>query len=169
MNKSEYFKLSNTGNLLNLIFLNSQIYLRGEKNNPLNYDKILLSKEKNYILFPHEKSVSSSCLEQEKKSFQLIIPDGNWSTAAKISNRLIKKGAIPIKIQPTSKSRYQLRKNPNIEKHCTFEATMQCLKPIIKKREFENAFDVFELMINTILMLRGKINKQKYNESTLLK
>ena len=62
--------------------------------------------EKAYILFPNRDAICVDDVNIEKNT-NIIIPDGNWSQAAKITNRLLKTdGMQTITFKNTKDSRY---------------------------------------------------------------
>ena len=74
--------------------------------------------------------VEQSCLTQKStKAKTLIIPDGNWSQAARIAQKILKElPCTTVSLQSPPSSQYLLRKNPNLNKISTFEATVHGIK-----------------------------------------
>ncbi|MBC60957.1 MAG: hypothetical protein CMP11_00735 [Zetaproteobacteria bacterium] len=162
MNKSEFFRLSNSGKLLLLILKNCELRVRGLKDSPLSYKNILSSMKKPvYVLFPDKKAtdLKDINLSSQKQNFSLLIPDGNWAQAAKIANKLRnEKGVYFIKISFEKASNYILRKNPNKEKLSTFESTLKALGYIDKSFKNPDFNKLFETFVDRGLKLRGKNN-----------
>jgi DTW domain-containing protein len=158
MNLSEFFKLSNSGRLLPLLFKNTQIFIRGLRHNPLRWPLQENHKpiEKAYILFPNQQALCVDDISIEKNA-NIIIPDGNWSQAAKITNRLLKiKGMQTITFKSTKGSRYLLRKNPDANRLCTLQASAILMAQLDRDATIEqNANKLLDRLNHNVMSLRG--------------
>ncbi len=162
MSRGESQRVSNTGKLLKLILKDTKIHIRGDKHKPLNYKELICPSRTTLLLFPCEKAKTISELGLGPQDpVQLLIPDGNWPQAAKISNKLLSyPGVIPVKV-PTVPSQYRLRSNPNPGRISTFESLRELMKEAGHQELLEPMEKVFEGMITRVLCLRGKIKKEE--------
>ena len=164
MNKSEYFKLSNTARIFLLNSYPCEVRLRGFKEAPLSYESFSesLGDCPNYLLYPCKgaKELSLEEITQNKKS-SLIIPDGNWSQGAKIAHKLnSQKNIIPVSLKMPPQSEYKLRNNPNTDRVSTFEATFHAIKKGLQLEDQERLKKAFQTLNSHILALRGKIPRK---------
>lgn len=164
MNKSEFFKLSNSAKLFLLNCYPCEIRIRGLKKSPLCYDTFSdeLINATNYLLYPHKESkkIDASSLLDSKEKINFIVPDGNWSQAAKIAHKLQAQNNItPIALEKPPISQYQLRKNPNLNRISTFEATFSAIQKQLKESEQTQLINCFQDFVNNVLRLRGKLKK----------
>ncbi len=165
MNKSEFYRLSNTARLFLMRVHPCEIRIRGLKETPLDYKKFgeELSSSENFLLFPHEESkkmTSSRIFLPLTKPKTLIIPDGNWSQAAKIVHKI--KEHVPstlIKLASPPASLYKLRSNPNEDRVSTFEAAFHAIKEILQEEDQKELISSFEHFVDNVLRLRGKIRR----------
>jgi len=173
MNKSEYLKVSNSGRLLALLMPNCKVKIRGLKETPLSYDEVvsLHPSSKKYVFFPSDDAVefkdSGICSDINPT---IIVPDGNWGQGAKIARKLSAYESVEaIKLPFIKPSSYQLRYNPNPSRLSTFESVALLLKELEDEALYHRMSHVFQMMVNRVLLLRGKIRKEKLGHDTTFK
>lgn len=165
MNKGEFLRASNTGKLLKLLLPDTQILIRGIQDQPIDYEALTSDQSRQHlVLFPVEQAVEiPQALSDDHRPKHLIIPDGNWSQAAKIAKRVAAFPRVtPVKLPFIRKSEYKLRKNPHPEKISTFESIVESLCMLEGHDQFrEEMLTTFERHISLVMMLRGKIKKKE--------
>ena len=123
--KKEKFLPSNTAHLSLKSLLNSECFERGHKDSSLEESFINSKEYQPLLLFPSEDSIelTDSYLDQFDKEINLIVPDGTWRQAKKVHRREPLLADIPhIKITPTQRSKYLLRRQKFEYGLCTHEA-----------------------------------------------
>jgi len=167
MNKSEFFRLSNSARLFLLQSYPCEIRVRGLRHSPFSYENFFdeIKKDRNFLLYPH-RDAKPTHLEDEisqiKGPINLIIPDGNWAQAAKIAYKLRQSPFVQnISLKEPPKSSYRLRLNPNSERISTFEASLYAIKNLLREEEKKNLELVFENFVENVLKLRGKVSDKK--------
>ena len=173
MNKSEYLKVSNSGRLLALLMSNCKINIRGLKESPLSYDEVVNvnPSSKKYVFFPSEDAIefqdSGICSDANPT---IIVPDGNWGQGAKIARKLSAYASVEaIKLPFIKPSSYRLRYNPNPSRLSTFESVALLLKDLEGDALYDHMSHVFQMMVNRVLLLRGKIRKETLGHDMLFK
>lgn len=162
MNKSEYFKLSNSARIFPLKAYPCELRLRGLKETPFSYEDFStsLQGEHNFLLYPSEDSEELDLehfVSKTKEKVNLIIPDGNWAQAAKIARKLKSQGNItPVAFKAPPKSQYKLRNNPNSDRISTFEASFLAIEKLLSPNEKETLLKAFEKLVGQVMKLRGK-------------
>jgi DTW domain-containing protein YfiP len=135
--KKERFLPSNTAHLSIKSLSNSECFERGHKDFPLNESFINRENYQPLLLFPSEESteLTESYLRQFDKEINLIVPDGTWRQAKKVHRREQLLVDIPhIKVTPSQKSKYLLRRQKFEYGLCTHEAIALALG-IIESQE----------------------------------
>lgn len=157
MHHRESWKTTNTARLANLCLKNSEVYLRGLKNNPLEVNKII---KKDHIplfltLHDHSKTLSPELLSSLTDPFQLIVPDGNWRQASKVGKREAElKNTVWVKLPAGLKSSYQLRHEHLDEGLATIEAIARAYG-IIESPLIQSELEaIFNKMVSRTLSTR---------------
>tara|TARA_B100000925_G_scaffold291543_1_gene280000 strand:- start:584 stop:1093 length:510 start_codon:yes stop_codon:yes gene_type:complete len=125
MHKRESYLSSNTGRLAKNTLPNCKIHLRGDLNNPLDWDSIIPIDKQTYFLFPSEDAISVSELKEiPREKLHFIVPDGSWNQAKKVHKREDKLKDIQcVKLEEKNYiSNYHCRKQPKPNFLCTYES-----------------------------------------------
>jgi DTW domain-containing protein YfiP len=162
LNKSEYFRLSNTGRFMPLLSHKIDLRIRGLRASPFCYKKFYdsCSHKKNYVLFPTENAELLSQVKpdilSEISKVNFIIPDGNWAQGAKIAKRLAGLSNFEfIYINASQTSNYKLRYNPDPYRLCTLESVAEVFGQLLGKDSQQKSLELLELINNRVLSLRG--------------
>ncbi len=98
VHEKELKRTTNTGRLIKEVLINSNIWVRGKKDSPLDHSKILDLGLHPLLLYPSEDAV---VLDEDfisdrgfQKPIQLIVPDGNWRQASKVHYRVSEFNAL---------------------------------------------------------------------------
>ena len=166
MNKSEFFRLSNSARIFLQNTYPCEFRIRGYKEAPFDYTSFgeSLEETENYLLFPHKEAKTvtlEKLVKEKKKPVNLIVPDGNWSQASKIANKLVReKNITAIALKEPPRSQYKLRSNPNAEKISTFEATFWALKDLLSEEDQVSLRGNFQQLVTNVMKLRGKLPRK---------
>jgi DTW domain-containing protein YfiP len=159
MSASELRLTSNTATLANKCLSQSEILIRGKRDEPLNH-----FVKQNYTPIYLYPSPDSICLTQflsthtNQRSIQLVVPDGTWRQAKKIKNREPLLAAIPsVHLPKGAQSSYFLRTQKSAEGLCTFEAIARALAIIEGKYLEEKLLTIFQEKILRTLVARNKL------------
>jgi hypothetical protein len=149
---------SNTANLACLALTNSEIHLRGMKNQALHLENHLSPSENVALLYPTDDALELN--EKTRLSIPrpltLIVPDGSWGQAKKVGTReKVLKNALRVKIPQGLPSQYRLRFSPHEQNLCTFEAIARAIGILEGKEIQEKLEALFLLMVERILWSRG--------------
>lgn len=161
VHQKEFFLPSTTSYYTTKIIpQNSEILIRGIKDNPLILAESLMIKARPIVLFPSEDSVelNENWAELNPGPYHLIVPDGTWSQAKKVCKREpFLKDITKVHLNHDQRSQYFLRRAPSAEKLCTLESIIVALE-ILKedKDKIDSMKRFFKIMINQNLLARKK-------------
>lgn len=164
----EFHTISNTGHLIHKMLNHSKLYkwadpyLAENKAFPMTSDDY-----ENCVLFPsaNAQMLDEKFLASLTKPINLIVPDGNWAQAGKMirkNNQFynIRKVMLPNGLN----SEYQLRKNIQPGRVCTYEAISCALGIIEGEKVAAHLKNIFDTFITRTLWSRGRINKKAFLE-----
>jgi DTW domain-containing protein len=164
MHHREAYKTTNTSRIAHLALKNSEIYLRGHKQYPLDMAGLFPEPESCYLLTLHERSQELTPeLVSKLKLKHLVVPDGNWRQATKMGVREPVLGRMHwIKLSAGPLSEYMLRREHSPEGLATMEAMARALDVIEGPEVSEHLLKAFRLMVSRTLNTRPK-NRQDQN------
>ena len=149
---------TNTGRLAHQCLVNSQLILRGLKDEPADLDAGASFTGTPLLLHPTDDAIT---LDGEFRArvpppYTLIVPDGSWRQAAKMGTREASLRAIVrIKLGAQAPSRYQLRKETKPGGLATIEAIGRALG-FLGSPDVESELEkIFALMVERTLRSRG--------------
>ncbi|MCA9564300.1 MAG: DTW domain-containing protein, partial [Myxococcales bacterium] len=109
------------------------------------------------ILFPKDENetLTREFFENDPRPVTLIVPDGNWGQASRMSRRLPgTEHARHVKLPEGPKTRYRLRHEPRTEGLATMEAIARAFG-IIESRDAERHIQhIFEAMVAASLQAK---------------
>ncbi|MBN8541435.1 MAG: DTW domain-containing protein [Deltaproteobacteria bacterium] len=118
----EMKRTTSTGRLAVKALVNSELYIRGRKDVPLNLSAILDDQYETYILYPAEDAVDIESIKPNKP-VQLIVSDGNWRQAGKLHRRHEELKHLPrVCIKIKNHAEQNLRREHFEEGYSTLEA-----------------------------------------------
>lgn len=154
---------SNTAHVALKSLENSQNFERGHHGFSLEPNFINQYEYHPLFLFPAEDAVelTPKLLMEIDKPINLIIPDGTWRQAKKIHRREpLLESVQQVKITPSTKSIYPLRRQKFEEGLCTYEAMAQALKIIEGEETYRQVMINFEIFLNAHLTNRMIFEKE---------
>jgi DTW domain-containing protein YfiP len=159
MHRRERWRATNTGWLACLALPNSEIRLRGareqEPRPPLTNA---------LLLFPSQDAVelTPEWLARQPRPVTLVLPDGSWNQAKKAPSRESGLAGIPnVKLPAGAPSCYRLRRSPRAQNLSTLEAIARALG-VIEGREVQVALEgLFLKMVERRLWSMGRLRPEE--------
>ena len=154
MHHVERRKTSNTGRLLERALPGALVRVRGERGAP---PPPPLPEGRRLLLFP-DPSTRARVLSPELVAGEdalLLVPDGTWGQAQRISQRdADARSAVPVRLPPGPPSRYGLRRNPRAGTVSTFEAVARALGVLEGPAVEASLMEIFDRFIERALRVR---------------
>ncbi len=156
MHVAEENRTSGSARLANLALSNSQIFVHGKSESvaplpPLQDDG------KTFVLFPSQSApeLSPPFALTLPKPIRLVVPDGNWHQARRMTQRIPQIVSLPrVRVAADPPSRYVLRKAPHQGVLCTLEAVARALG-VLEGLEVQYELErLLALMMQRTLTLR---------------
>lgn len=163
LHKHEAVKTTNSGALAARCLQNSEVYIVGAQEKPIDWKNILDEQYFNMFMFPSNISKPLDELDFSliKKPLNMIVPDGNWAQATKMYKRFVtqSQGTYQMVTLPVGKpTNYRLRiAKDRKEGLATMEAIARAYG-ILESSEIEAMMErIFRLMVERNLYLRGNL------------
>lgn len=155
----ELKRTTNTGRLALEALPNSSLVIRGLPQQPLNFAEILSPEFQPILLYPAEGSqeLTPDFLTQFKRPIQLLVPDGNWRQASKVSIRSKELEGVPrvVVTNPVSPLLF-LRKETKPGGMATLEAIALALGVLEGMEVQEKLMALYNLKLHRTLEARGQ-------------
>jgi DTW domain-containing protein len=162
--QKEICKSTNTGRLVPLVLEQGEIRIRGRVGERLKTDDIFHDDQLNLLLYPSEGSVvlNDDVMSSDHSRALLIVPDGNWSQARKVTTREPGlKGLLRVHLPPGPGSSYRLRHHADPSRLATFEAVARALG-IIEGLDIQRSLErIFDLLVERTLWTRGQLKAEQ--------
>jgi DTW domain-containing protein YfiP len=166
MHYREARKTTNTARIACLALKNSQILIRGVKDQRLDLSTIHKPGFQSVLLTLKERSetLTPEFVKSLKQPIHLIVPDGSWQQAKKVGDREPELQSIPwVKLPPGPLSSYRLRKEHDPRGLSTLEAMARALA-IIENPDLQVKLEeVFREMVERTLKTRSH-STEKLND-----
>jgi len=124
----------------------------------------LLKERDTYLLYPYEdaKNINEVKNQLNKKTVNFIILDGTWKKARKIYHiNDTLKGLPLLRISPTSKSEYKIRKQPKSSGLSTIETVAEVLNQV-ENMNTDSFLAPFHFLIEKQIESMGQETFEKY-------
>jgi DTW domain-containing protein len=158
MHRREFSKPTATAPLAVEALTNSQLYLHGNEDSPLNFEHLNKQDRRVLLLFPSDKArvLDEALLKEDTRPITLVVPDGNWGQAKRISKRVPGLEQTEHVVLPVGKpTSWRIRSEPQENGLATFEAIARSLGIIESKSVEITLMQVFDRMVATILATRN--------------
>ncbi|MEZ4813779.1 MAG: tRNA-uridine aminocarboxypropyltransferase [Bdellovibrionota bacterium] len=158
MHHRERHLTTNTGRIAALSIPNCEVHFRGLPYKTLNCAELLDAEREPLLLFPSEDAqvLTKELLEKIKKPVTLVVPDGSWRQAYKVSKREpALANAIRVILPEGKESEYQLRREPKAGGLATFEAIARAMGVIENIEMQEKLEKLFRLMVSRTMRSRS--------------
>lgn len=155
----ELKRTTNTGRLAAHALRNSKICVRGQLGSPLDLSPYLSPEYQSLLLFPSESAIELSTFLgnfDHSRRLQLIVPDGNWRQASKVSHRHPELAGIPrVKISTPNLSSEHLRREHFDEGMSTLQAIALALGMIEGSEIGARLRQLYHVKLRATLIGRG--------------
>lgn len=159
IHSKELRRTTNTGMLAVKALANSEVFVRGLKEKPLDFEAVLDPAYRSLLFFPSDDAaeLDQEFIQQSSKPIQLLVPDGNWRQASKIHYRYSELENLPrVMIKATNTATFHLRKESTAEGMATLQAIAYALGAIEGEPVQKALLDLYQLKLNRTLQGRGK-------------
>ena len=163
MHWRERLRATNTGWLACLALPNSEIRLRGAREQELCPAEAAPLKNA-FLLFPSQDAVelTPEWLARQHRPVTLVVADGSWNQAKKVpyrENGLA--GVANVKLPVGAPSCYRLRRSPHVQNLSTLEAIARALG-VIEGREVQVSLEsLFLKMVERRLWSMGQLRPEE--------
>jgi DTW domain-containing protein YfiP len=158
MHYREATKTTNTGRLAGLAIPGCEIRQRGMEHAPMSTEGILCSERRALLLYPSDDAqiLSPDFIAKDQRPVTLIVPDGNWRQASKVSHREKWLKDVPRVVLPRDgDTEYQLRVESKDGGLATFEAIARALGHLDGPHVRERLEALFRLLVSRTLRSRA--------------
>jgi len=161
MHKREFTKPTATAPLALEALENSELYLHGKIDSPLNLEHLKKDDRRLLLLFPSDKArvINEDFLNEDKRPITLVVPDGNWRQAKRIPKRIPGLESAEHVVLPVGEpTAWGIRNEPQENGLATFEAIARALGIIESKDVEKRLMELFHKMVETTIA--AKYNKK---------
>lgn len=159
MHFRENITTTNTARIAHFMLKNSNIHYRGLIDSRLEENQVLKVGYVPLYLYPSEESVplTQELVQSLGGKVQLIVPDGSWRQAKRVSRREpFLKNIQHVKLNDASSGIFYLRRKIKEEGVSTIEAIARALGVIESKEIQASLENVFKIMVEKTLDTRGQ-------------
>lgn len=159
MHHREVRKASATGPLALAALTNSELYVHGLREAPLDLGHLHEDDRRVLLLFPREgaRVLERSLVEEDPRPITLVVPDGNWRQASRAGKRIPGLDrAEAVTLPPGPPTKWGVRRETHALGLATFEAIARAfgvLESVSVQTELES---LFGRMVATTLATRGE-------------
>ena len=163
MHRRERWRATNTGWLACLALSNSEIRLRGAREQEPRPAEAAPLKNA-LLLFPSQDAVelTPEWVARQPRPVTLVLPDGSWKQARKAPCREGGLAGIPsVKLPVGAPSCYRLRRSPHVQNLSTLEAIARALG-VIEGRDVQVSLEsLFLKMVERRLWSMGQLRPEE--------
>ena len=159
MHHRECNKTTATGPLGLAALPNSELYVHGLRDAPLDLSHLHEEQRRVLVLFPSEdaRPLSKELIAEDSKPVTLVVPDGNWRQASRVPRRipgLVDAERVTLPLGPPS--RWGVRTEPRLGGLATFEAIARAMG-ILESKEVQAQLEVlFDRLVESTFAARGE-------------
>lgn len=160
LHSQELKKPSNTGQLATRVLENSEVRIRGSiDRRPLDLEGLFDEKYETVLLALTDQSLDLESF-QSQKPVRLLVPDGTWAQASRLSSKLQKKfpQLKTVKLKADVPSIYRLRTEHDPNGMATYEAIARALGELEGQGIRKQMEDFFRVFSDRMLFSRGKLS-----------
>ena len=158
MHRTEEVLTSNTARLATNALTNSEIRVRGRKNEPVSSVGMVEDGRHSLLLYPSPRSVelNAEFVSRLDRPVTLIVPDGTWHQTQKAVRREAALAGIPhVRLPDGPPSEYRLRTQPNSQFLCTLEAIARAIGLLESPAAQSQLEFVLRVLVERTLWSRG--------------
>lgn len=160
MHTCEEVLTSNTARLAAKALTNSEIRIRGRRDERMSFDGLRQEGRHSLLLYPSPRSVelSPELVSTLTGPVNLIVPDANWRQTTKFVRRERGLDGIPhVRLPAGPPSEYRLRTQRNEQHLCTLEAIARAIG-LLESRDGQTKLEtLLRVMVERTLWSRGML------------
>ena len=150
MHYRELPKTTATGPLALVTLPNSELRIQGLRDRILDFSDLATPERRTLFLYPADEApvLSRSFLDQDPRPVTLVVPDGNWSQAARMGKRLPGLDhAEKVRLPEGPRTQWGIRHEPHPHGLATFEAIARAYGIIESPDVQAGMEELFHLMV----------------------
>lgn len=165
MHRDEARKPTNTGRLAARCLLGSEVLIHGEIAERVQAPWLIdqnASISGGLLLYPCDEAEPLSQEHLKNGPVRLVVPDGTWRQAAKMTKRIPWIADLPrVSLPPGAETTYRLRAEPKNGGLATMEAITRAFAILEGAAVEAQLSDIFRRMVDRTLYSRGKIRREE--------
>ncbi|OFZ29528.1 MAG: DTW domain-containing protein [Bdellovibrionales bacterium RIFCSPHIGHO2_01_FULL_40_29] len=161
IHRREMKRTTNTGMLALKALTNSEMRIRGDQNRqPLDLSDLMNPTHRTLLFYPSDDAIelTPELIAQDPRPIMLIVPDGNWRQASKVSIRHPElQSAVRVKLGGINTSAHHLRAEHMVEGMATLQAIAYALGIIEGLHVQQELLKLYQLKLHQTLKGRGVV------------
>jgi DTW domain-containing protein len=160
MHRRELTLTTSTALLAKLTLSNFELRVRGILDEPMSNADLTPDERQALVLYPSDEAqeLNPDYLTKLTKPISLIVLDGNWRQAAKMSSRIAELRDVPrVKLPVGAPSEFRLRRAHREDGMSTFEAIARSLGIIEGAKVQRELEAIFKIRVERTLWSRGQL------------
>jgi DTW domain-containing protein len=155
MPPTERMNPTNTARIAERMIPHCTIQVRGHKERAIDYSMLENPGRELFLLHPDgEYEASTTWAEERTKPVTLVVADGTWAQAKKITQRESALHGMKRVRAPNTQTKYSLRKNAPAGGLCTIEAIAHTLGFLEGTHVRDALLNVFEILVERVSWAR---------------
>jgi DTW domain-containing protein YfiP len=160
MHRAEVVKTTNTGVLATHCLTRSSVVIHGDPG--VHVASPDFTGRRAFVLFPADDAVPLSPELAHGAPISLVVPDGNWRQADKMTTRIPWMRDLPrVTLPDGTKTIYRLRSEPKTGGLATMEAIARAFGVLEGALVEKALMHVFKLMVERTLFTRGLLPRER--------
>jgi DTW domain-containing protein YfiP len=159
MHTAEEVLTSNTARLASKALPNSEVRIRGRKDDRMTTDDFKQPGRTSLLLFPssHAAELNSEFVARLNGPITLIVPDGSWRGTRRFVRRdPAFHGIVHVTLPPGPPSEYRLRRQADAHGLCTLEAVARAISLLESASAQASLEELLRTMVARTLEARGE-------------
>ncbi len=165
MHRDEARKPTNTGRLAARCLLGSEVLIHGREGERVEAPWLAGGDQNisgGFLLYPGDDAEPLSTAHLTNGPIRLVVPDGTWRQAAKMTKRIPWIADLPrVTLPPGAETRYQLRSEPKDGGLATMEAITRAFAILEGEAVEAQLSEIFRRMVDRTLYSRGQIRREE--------
>ncbi|MBC7419231.1 MAG: DTW domain-containing protein [Bdellovibrio sp.] len=156
----ELKRTTNTGTLATKALLNSEIFIRGKMNEPLDLTSQLTENYHHVLFYPSDGAIAldEAFVKQSSLPINLIVPDGNWRQASKVHYRHQELKNLPrVMIKTANSESHHLRAETTEFGMATLQAIAHAFGFMEGEAVKDELLKLYKLKLSRTLKGRGVV------------
>jgi len=158
MHCRELKKPTATGPMALSVLTNSELFVHGDKDHPLDLTDLAATGRRVLVLFPDALATPLHQLDRttDQREISLVVPDGNWRQASRVPRRVPGlQGAELVTLPEGPATTWGVRRETKPGGLATFEAISRAMGLLESDTVRQVMQEYFEKMVSTTFKMRG--------------